>query len=179
MKEKTVNTKKLTSIIRRWLVIFIICLAISGLTAFGIETELTYLSAFFPSEQTAMGRLLWKVYGAIKYINEVYPFLSYGYDWLAFAHIVIAIAFVGPLKNPVRNKWVIEFGLIACALVIPFALLAGALRGLPLWWRFIDCSFGIVGFIPLFICYRLIKQLEKTETIETLSKLTTSDAMTA
>lgn len=39
-----------------------------------------------------------------------YPFLAYGTDWLAFAHLVIAIAFWGPLKDPVKNIWVVEFG---------------------------------------------------------------------
>jgi hypothetical protein len=33
---------------------------------------------------------------------------------IAFAHLAIAIAFIGPYIDPVRNKWVITFGLIAC-----------------------------------------------------------------
>jgi len=49
----------------------------------------------------------------------------------------------------VRNKWVITFGLIACAGVIPLALIAGQVRGIPFAWRLIDCSFGVVGGIPL------------------------------
>lgn len=63
-----------------------------------------------------------------------------------FAHFVLAILFIGPLKDPVRNTWVIEFGMIACALVIPYALVAGYMRGLPFWWRLVDCSFGVIGF---------------------------------
>ena len=38
--------------------------------------------------------------------------------WLAFAHIVIAIAFVGPPRDPVRNVWVIELALID--FILPF-----------------------------------------------------------
>ena len=30
--------------------------------------------------------------------------IAYGTDWLAFAHITIAVAFLGPLKDPVRNR---------------------------------------------------------------------------
>ncbi len=28
-------------------------------------------------------------------------------------------------------------------LVIPYALIFGAVRGIPFWWRLIDCSFGV------------------------------------
>jgi len=101
---------------------------------------------------------------AINSTGEKYPFLFYGYDWLAFAHIVLAILFIGPLKDPVRNKWVIEFGIIACLLIIPFAFIAGQLRSIPLWWRLIDCSFGIVGIIPLAIVLKKINHLEHSET---------------
>ena len=102
-----------------------------------------------------------------KGINETagqYPFLFYGYDWLAFAHFVLAILFIGPLRDPVRNKWVIEFGMIACLLIIPFALVAGHFRGIPFWWRLVDCSFGIAGLVPLIICYRKINRLEELTT---------------
>jgi hypothetical protein len=61
----------------------------------------------------------------------------------------------------VRNKWVITFGLIACAGVIPLALIAGAVRGIPVAWRLIDCSFGVFGSIPLLVCQREIRKLER------------------
>jgi Na+/alanine symporter len=47
--------------------------------------------------------------------------------------------------------------MIACALVIPAALIFGALRGLPFLWQLLDCSFGIAGIIPLILAYRLVK----------------------
>src|SRR5207237_793794 len=93
--------------------------------------------------------------------NARYPFLFYGTDWLAFGHFAIAVAFIGPLRDPVKNIWVVEFGMIASALVIPYALVMGAMRGIPFGWRLIDCSFGVVGLIVLAICWRLIKQLER------------------
>jgi hypothetical protein len=65
------------------------------------------------------------------------------------------------LKDPVKNIWVLEFGMIACVMVLPFAFIAGGLRGLPIWWRLIDCSFGVFGFIPLWICHRKAQQLEQ------------------
>ena len=91
--------------------------------------------------------------------KQKYPFLLYGYDWLAFAHFVLAILFIGPYKDPARNIWVIEFGLIACALVIPFAFIAGYFRGIPLGWRLIDCSFGVFGFAVLWYCYSQLKKI--------------------
>jgi hypothetical protein len=66
----------------------------------------------------------------------------------------------GPYRDLVRNKWIITFGLIACGGVIPLALIAGHVRGIPTAWRLIDCSFGIFGAIPLLRCRRLISALE-------------------
>lgn len=151
---------KLKRKIRIILLVFIVLLVLSGITAFPIETELEILndnSSIFPE---FMRVWLNKVYLAVKDTNTKYPFLSYGTDWLAFAHLVIAVAFIGPLKDPVRNIWVIEFGIIACLMVIPLALIAGPIRGIPFYWRLIDCSFGILGLIPLIWCRRLIKKLE-------------------
>jgi hypothetical protein len=52
------------------------------------------------------------VYDAVKTTNASYPYLAYGTDWLAFAHLVIAVAFIGPLMQPVKNVWVIQFGMM-------------------------------------------------------------------
>jgi hypothetical protein len=152
--------------IRIWLTVFIVGLVLSGLTAFALQTELNWLVSVLrgilaPAGQTSE-LFVWidHVRVALTETNARYPFLAYGTDWLAFAHLVIAVVFFGPYIDPVRNKWVILFGLIACAGVIPLALIAGHLRGLPLWWRWIDCSFGIVGCIPLYFCWRYIKFIE-------------------
>ena len=153
-KEKT--------IIRNWLKFFIVALFISGLTAIPVEKELTYVINHFPFDGSIKGWLQ-EVLIAIQQTAKDHPFLFYGYDWLAFAHFVLAILFIGPLRNPVKNKWVIEFGIIACILIIPFALVAGHFRGMPFWWRVVDCSFGIIGMVPLIICLKNIKKLETEE----------------
>jgi hypothetical protein len=149
--------------IKRWLIFFMVTLFLSGLTAIPLETELEFVSGFFPLG-SSVGDWIDKVYTGLHETNKKYPFLAYGYDWLAFAHFVLAILFIGPYKNPVRNKWVIEFGMIACVLIIPFALIAGHYRVIPFMWRLIDCSFGIIGLIPLSICLTKINQLEKNTT---------------
>jgi hypothetical protein len=153
--------------IRFWLALFIAGLVLSGVTAFPLQSELGWLvrllhAGSLHSITVSTGLLPWieRVYAALTSTNTRYPFLAYGTDWLAFAHIVIAAAFMGPYVDPVRNKWVITFGLVACAGVIPLALIAGSVRGIPLPWRLIDCSFGIFGSVPLLICERSIRALE-------------------
>lgn len=152
--------------IRAWIVFFIVALALSGITAFPLETELRLASDILHS--TAMPQLLpgfvaWidQVRDALIATNDAYPFLAYGTDWLAFAHLVIAVAFIGPLRDPVRNIWVIQWGMIACVGVIPLALIAGAIRGIPFVWTLIDMSFGVVGIIPLIVVYRLVRRYER------------------
>ena len=139
--------------------VFMIMLAVSGITAIPIQSELSMATKFF-DEESFFGNWLNRILIAVRETDEKFPYLLYGYDWLAFAHVVIAIAFIGPYKDPVKNKWVIEFGAICCFLIIPFALIVGGVRGIPFWWRLIDCSFGIIGLIPLGICYNKITEIE-------------------
>lgn len=156
--------------IRIWLAIFISGLLVSGITAFPLESELRWIVSMLKASSVhgfakAIHLLPWleRVLAALADTNARYPFLAYGTDWLAFAHLVIAVAFVGPFVDPLRNKWVIQFGLIACAAVIPLALIAGAMRGIPLPWQLIDCSFGVFGAIPLWICLRSIHAIEDAD----------------
>ena len=156
--------------IRFCLAAFMIGLVLSGITAFPLETELSWLVSILHASWlrhiAEFSRLLpWieHVDDALRATNAFYPFLAYGTDWLAFAHLVIAIAFIGPYIDPVRNKWVVTFGLIACAGVVPLALIAGSIRGIPFPWRLIDCSFGIFGSIPLLLSWQSIRVLERTE----------------
>ncbi len=148
-----------------WL--FIIGLVISGATALPLSWELDLLVNWFGlSGQTSAtatagpGRWLLTAHEALQDVSVKHPLLFYGTDWLAFGHFVIAIAFVGALRDPVRNRWLFDFGLIACVLVVPYALLFGAVRGIPIWWRLIDCSFGGFGFVPLWLCRKWARELE-------------------
>ena len=149
-------------VVRRWMIFFMISLFISGLTAIPVETELQFLSRFF-SPDSGLGWWLDYVYVGVKITNEQFPFIGYGYDWHAFAHFVLGILFIGPYKDPVKNKWVIQFGILACIAVIPFALIAGQFRGIPIYWRLIDCSFGLVGLATLLPVYHKVIDIEKIE----------------
>jgi hypothetical protein len=152
--------------IRLYLAIVILGLLLSGITAFPLQHELALLVRLsttlnLPLHTPALAAWLLRVHAALADTNTRYPFLAYGTDWLAFAHLVIAVAFIGPWVDPIRNKWLITWALIACAGVLPLALIAGPLRGIPLYWRLIDCSFGLVCCLPLLILRRRIQQLER------------------
>lgn len=154
--------------IRFWLGIFIAGLVLSGVTAFPLVTETRWLDvavhvSLFEPIARATGMLLRvaRVHQGVAETNARYPFLAYGTDWLAFGHLVIATAFIGAWRDPMRNRWLVTLGLIACAGVIPLAMIAGAVRGIPLGWRLIDCSFGVLGSIPLLICRQSIAVLEQ------------------
>ena len=145
-----------------WLMV--IGLFLSGITAFPIETELGYLSKT-ASSSGLMHNWLNKVYLAVKTTNYNYPYLSYGTDWLAFAHLQFAVLFAGAIKDPLKNRWIIEFGIMAAIAIFPLAFVAGSIRGIPVFWRLIDCSFGVATLAILVPCYRMINKLSNLKNI--------------
>lgn len=151
---------KLLIKIRLLIVFFMVALVLSGVTAFPVETELRWLLNHPSLVPSFADQWLKDVYAALLDTNARYPMLAYGYDWLAFAHIVIAMMFIGPLKDPVKNIWVIEWGMLSCIAVIPLAFIAGPIRHIPLFHILIDCSFGVLGIFPLWVCRKWIKQLQ-------------------
>ena len=159
--------QQLRSRIKILLVIVIFGLVVSGITAFPLLLEVKAGAAWLGidpniafNEYSGLKFWIAKILEGLRVTYDKYPFIAYGTDWLAFAHLVIAVFFIGPLVDPARNIWVVEAGLIACLGVIPLALIAGEIREIPFYWRCIDSSFGILGFIPLWICRGYIKQLD-------------------
>lgn len=152
--------------IRVWLAVFIVGLVLSGATAFPLETETRWLAAglhgLHLTGPPAGPLTAWidRVHTGLAATNRAYPFLAYGTDWLAFAHLVIAVLFVGPLRDPVREKWTVQWGVVACAAIVPLALVCGPVRGIPFGWTLVDCSFGVFGVVPLLLVLRDIKALE-------------------
>ena len=160
------NTQRRLFWIKAILIFFVFALGISGLTAIPLRFELNILNSI-AGEGTIVENIVpmlatWisLVHNALDDLYQDYAFLAYGYDWLAFAHFVIAIAFLGAVKDPVRNRWVIEFGMIACVLILPYALILGEIRGIPMLWRVIDMLFGIFGIIPLYFARKITLELE-------------------
>jgi hypothetical protein len=160
--------QRLRSRIRAWTLFFIAGLLLSGVTALPIAREVELADSVLGHDLSASGRLpewaagwLRTVREGVRGTSERAPFLFYGTDWLAFGHFMIALAFVGALRDPVRNRWLYQFGMLACALVPLWALAFGSLRGIPPWWRVIDASFGVVGFVPVWLCHRWTLTLEQ------------------
>jgi len=137
---------------------FMIALVLNGLTAFPLERELALvcsargLEQLHPSDvHNNLDSWLLTVRDGLGEVYAKHPWIAYGTDWLAFAHIVMAVFFVGAYVDPVRNVWVLQAGLAACFLVVPLALVCGPIRHIPLGWRLIDCSFGAFGAVPLWV----------------------------
>jgi hypothetical protein len=154
--------------IRLVLGLFILALILSGITAFPLGHELEVIAKIRGLERASAAdvsggfdRWIVTVRDGLRESYARYPWLAYGTDWLAFAHIAIAVSFIGPFLDPVRNVWIFQAGIIACIMVVPLALICGSLRQIPFGWRLIDCSFGIFGAIPLSYCFSLTRTLEK------------------
>ena len=160
-----IEQKQLLLKIRLVTLFFMAALIVSGITAFPVETELRLLMQFLnienPENMNVLQRWLAFVYEGVSTTNAQYPFLAYGFDWLAFAHIAIALAFIGLSREPVSNKWLVSWAMICCIGIIPLALICGEVRQIPFIWRLIDCSFGVFGIIPLIYLRNLILKLEK------------------
>ena len=166
--DNKLKEKQLLLKIRLLILFFIVALVGIGLTAFALETELGIIckilgiSPELPANSYSgiHGWIAW-IYEGVKHTKEHYPFLLYGTDWLAYAQIMIAVAFIGLYCQPVRNKWIIYWAMIMCASIFPTALICGIIRSIPFHWQLIECSFGIFGFIPLYILHRFVKNLEE------------------
>jgi hypothetical protein len=166
-RQRLMSERQRLSRIRIWLWLFVAGLLLAGITAFPLEWESRILSQWlrgsggwagdaFPAMHVWIDQVRYGL--AVSYHR--YPWLAYGTDWLAFGHITIAVAFAGPIRDPVRNKWVVQFGMISCVMVIPLAAICGPLRSIPLFWMPIDMSFGVIGIVPLILAYRHIRVLE-------------------
>lgn len=150
--------KPLTKI-RTALVIFIVLLALSGITAFPLRTEMDFLIQHKDAFPGYMSQWIEDIFQAISQTPDL---VLYGTDWLAFAHIIIALFFIPVFIDPKRYKANLIVAMVACFAVFPLAFICGPVRGIPFFHQLIDCSFGVFGFIPLFYVYKQIKQLNTT-----------------
>jgi hypothetical protein len=158
--------------LKTWTWLFIVGLVFSGLTAIPIMTQfelgVRWFGDDFRSSSVLPGFVsdwLATAWAGVKSANREAPFIWYGTDWLAFGHVVIGVSMWGAVADPVRNRWLYKFAMIACVLVIPWALFFGSIRGIPLWWRGIDSMFGILGLIPAYLCWRWTGELEAMNTV--------------
>jgi hypothetical protein len=138
-------------------------LLVSGITVWPAVPELKAAVRMVWGETEPTGVLHGFVLHAIEgleFVEAQYPFMLYAHDWLAFAHIVLAILFVGAIRDPVRNVWIVQCGLIMCVLVPVLAGICIPIRGLPLRWFWIDFAFAPAAAFPLWIALRDIRRAE-------------------
>jgi hypothetical protein len=152
--------------IRLYLIVFFFGILFGLHTVAFVEIETAYFARFLGygtfMEDILPSAASWieNLHHTITEVYKTYPVMAYCMDWLSYACLVFAWFTIGAIKNPVRNIWIIQVYMIACILAAMLPFIVGPFRGIPLFWRFIDCSFGIIGFLLLFSAYRLTKQLQ-------------------
>jgi len=141
-------------------------LVFSGITAFPLLHEVRLLCSLLAEESQGDpefrgGFVPWLLHvrEGLEVTHDRYPFLAYGTDWLAFGHLVIAMFFFLPWRDPVRYQDVLRVGVLASLAVIPLALICGPIRGIPFGWQMIDSSFGLLCLPPLLFALRKIRVL--------------------
>jgi hypothetical protein len=145
------------------LAIVAVGLLVSGVTVWPALAELRLAVKLLGGSGEPSGALhafILRTIEALEYVQAHHPFLLYAHDWLAFAHIILAILFAGAIRDPVRNVWVVQCGLIACVLVPVLAAICIPIRGLPWWWFCIDAAFAPAAGLPLWIALRDIRRAE-------------------
>jgi hypothetical protein len=149
--------------------VIVIGTLVTGITTLPLLHEMEAATRIFHAD-TAQGSTFAKwlviVRDALHDVYGRFPFFGYATDWLAFAHIVIAMLFWGALRSPMRNRWLFSWGMIISVMIVPWALISGEVRQVPLGWRLIDCSFGVLGFFPFWITSRWCGELEKLRIAE-------------
>src|SRR5664280_1876906 len=101
----TMRATERASILRKLrlvLGLFTTALILSGLTAFPLKSEMEHVVAMRGLEHVApaqaangFDRWILTVRDGLRESYARYPWLAYGTDWLAFAHLVIAVFFIG------------------------------------------------------------------------------------
>ena len=148
-----------------------------GIVAFGLLVSGVTVWPAVPGLQLGV-RIVWgegeptgvlhafvlRAIAGLESVNANHPFMLYAHDWLAFAHIVLAILFAGAIRDPVRSVWIVQCGLIMCALVPVLAAICIPIRGIPYVWFWIDFAFAPAAGIPLWIALRDIRRVEAVGT---------------
>ncbi len=153
--------------VRIWLVVFFLGLLFSLHTVIFVEVESAFMAKHFGAGTAMAERLpvvsVWidTLHLGVTETYKSYPVMAYCMDWLSYACVVFAIFIIGPIVDPVKNIWVIQVYMIACILGALLPFVAGPFREVPLFWRFIDGGFGVLGFVILISPYRLAREIQR------------------
>ncbi len=164
------NHDKTLKTIRFWLVLFFLGVLFGLHTVVFVEVETAFFVKYlgngtaFAEKLPFVSSWIDNLYISVSNTYQTYPVMAYCMDWLSYACVVFAIFMIGAIRHPVRNVWIVQVYMIACLLAAVLPFIAGPFRGIPIFWRFIDGSFGVIGFLFLLRPYLLIKKLEAAET---------------
>lgn len=114
--------------VRVVLTLFIPGSGLSGITAIPLVSQVNALVRLTSADEAMTSTwAVWlrRIQTVLRETADEHPVLFHGTDWLAFGHLVIAVAFIGAWKDPMKNEWLFDFGLIACVMVIPWAFCSG------------------------------------------------------
>jgi len=167
-----INEQKTLKKIRIYLILFLLALLFSLHTVVLVEIE-TELLAKYVGHDTFMEELCPSISAWIEHLNlavsetySSYPVFAYCMDWLSYAFVVLAIFLLGAIKDPVKNVWIVQVFMVACCLGFILPFIVGPIRDIPIFWRSIDSSFGLIGLLFLLLPYRLIRKLEALHHLE-------------
>jgi len=155
--------------IRVYLVTFCLAIVFGWHTVVFVRAETTWMAEHLGRgtwvESVWPGLADWVEHLHIAFATTytTWPVIAYCMDWLAYACIVLLILMLGAVQDPVRNVWIVEAFLIGCVIGFVMPLAIGSVRGIPLFWRLIDSSFGLAGSIWLLWTLRLIRRLEAVQ----------------
>lgn len=154
------ESRKIRRRIRFLLFVVILGLGFGCQMVWLVEPELEWMNRVL-GEGSSLGQLFPALSGWIGHLHQGiietysrYPFIAYCMDWLAFTQLAYIVFFLGAIRDPVRNLWIIQSGMLICLIHLFIAFGCGTFRGIPLFWQLIDSSFGAAGFVILFIVYR-------------------------
>ena len=101
----------------KWMLTLVaVGLFLSGVTVWPAVSELKAAVHWIWGQEAANGGLHGFILRAIEGLEETkarYPFMLYAHDWLAFAHIMLAILFAGAIRDPMWFDYVCS-GARAC-----------------------------------------------------------------
>jgi len=164
------NPNKTLKQIRFWLILFFLGILFGLHTVVFAEVETAFFAkhlgrgAAMETTLPVVSDWIEQLHVSVSETYEKHPAIAYCMDWLSYACIVFAIFIIGAIKDPVRNIWIIQVYMIACVLAFLLPFIVGPMRQIPVFWRFLDCSFGLIGFIILWIAYQLTKKLQTAQT---------------
>jgi len=155
--------------IRFWLILFFLGILFGLHTVVFVEAETAFFAKHLGHGTTMEATLpvvsdwIEQLYTSVSETYTKYPAMAYCMDWLSYACIVFAIFIIGAIKNPVKNIWIIQVYMIACFLAFLLPFIIGPMRHIPVFWRFLDSSFGLAGLVILLIAYQLTKKLQRAQ----------------